>query len=334
MSARDRWQLADGERRIEFGRGTASGGARELLERAGFTRYALLTTHRASGTVPLLAELADVVVIAEHGLVVDVASAAREQVAGRPLVALGGGRVIDAAKAIGAAERSERPEGVAAIPTTLSGAELTKIHRQLPDSPGVSIRPSLVLCDPELMASQPMPDLAASAMNALAHACEACWNANGTPLTDVVAERGARLLTDGLEPTDPDRDALALGAVYAAYAFGLVGVGVHHLVCQTLVQRLSIPHAATNAIVLPHSFALMAMRAPAAISSLDRAFGRAAGMRIRAVGIRAGATRLRELGHGVDAYRALVPVMLARPELARNPGVTEQDLVNLVDAAW
>jgi len=26
--------------------------------------------------------------------------------------------------------------------------------------------------------------------------------------------------------------------------------------------------------------------------------------------------------------------MLARPELARTPGVTEQDLVSLVEAAW
>jgi alcohol dehydrogenase class IV len=334
VSARDHWLLADGERVIQYGRGTSSRSARVLLERCGFARYALLTTRRASATVPLLAELAEVVVIAEHGLVVDVASAARDQLTGRPLVALGGGRVIDAAKAIGAAERAERPEGVAAVPTTLSGAELTAIHRRLPDSTGGSIRPSLVICDPDVMASQPMPDLAASAMNALAHACEACWNANGTPLTDVLAERGARLLTEGLEPDDPDRDALALGSVYAAHAFGLVGVGVHHVVCQTLVQRLGIPHAATNAIVLPHSFALMAMRAPASIGALDRAFGRAAGTRIRAVGMRAGPMRLRELGHGLDEYRALVPVMLARPELSRTPGVSESDLVSLVEAAW
>jgi maleylacetate reductase len=284
--------------------------------------------------VPLLAELAERVVIAEPGLVIDIAGAAREQVSGRPLVALGGGRVIDAAKAIAARERFERPEGVTALPTTLSGAELTPIHRQLPDTPAGSRRPTLVICDPELMASQPLPDLAASAMNALAHACEACWNANGTPLTDIVAAHGARLLVDGLEPSEPDRDALALGAVYAAHAFGLVGVGVHHLVCQTLVQRLALPHAATNAIVLPHSLALMSMRAPAAIVALDRALGRPAGTRLRAAGMRAGPTRLRELGRGLDECRALVPAMLARPELARTPGVGEADLQILLEAAW
>ena len=334
MSSGEGWLLADGERTLAYGRGRVAGDARALLEQHGFTRYALLTTHRASASAPQLAELADRVVIAESGLVADVAAAAREQVAGHPLVALGGGRVIDAAKAIGARERADRPEGVAAVPTTLSGAELTPIHRQLPDTTGGPIRPSLVICDPELMASQPLPDLAASAMNALAHACEACWNANGTPLTGVVATRGARLLVDGLEPSEPDRDVLALGAVLAAHAFGLVGVGVHHLVCQTLVQRLGLPHATTNSIVLPHSLALMAMRAPAAIGELDRAFGRPAGTRIRAAGMRAGPTRLRELGRGLDECRALVPVMLARPELARSPGVGESDLQTLLEAAW
>jgi maleylacetate reductase len=266
--------------------------------------------------------------------VVDVAAALREQVTGHPIVALGGGRVIDAAKAIGALERAQRPEGVAAIPTTLSGAELTPIHRQLAGTEGGPIRPSLVICDPEVMASQPLPDLAASAMNALAHACEARWNANGNPITDATAERGARLLSDGLAPTTPDRDALALGAVQAAHAFGLVGVGVHHVVCQTIVQRLGTPHAATNAVILPHAFALMAMREPAAISALDRAFGTDSGTRVRAAAMRAGVTRLRQFGHTLDEYRALVPLMLERAELSRTPGVTEHDLLSLVEAAW
>jgi maleylacetate reductase len=334
VSPRANWTLLDGERLIAYGTGEAARNGRALLESRGFGDYALITTRRASSSVPQLAELARVIAIAEPGLVVDVAAALREQVTGHPLVALGGGRVIDAAKAIGALERADRPEGVAAIPTTLSGAELTSIHRRLPGTEGGSIRPSLAICDPEVMASQPMPQLAASAMNALAHACEARWNSNGTPLTDAIAERGAGLLADGLEPDAPDREALALGAVHAAHAFGLVGVGVHHVVCQTIVQRLGTPHAATNAVVLPFAFALMARRAPASITALDRAFGRAAGTRVRAAAMRAGATRLRQFGHTLDAYRALVPAMAERSELSRNPSVTEQDLASLVEEAW
>jgi maleylacetate reductase len=334
VSSTENWLFHDGERVIAYGVGDVARNGRVLLERYGFTGYALITTARASATAPELAERAAVVAIAAPGPVIGVASALLRKVSRRPLVALGGGRVIDAAKAIGAFERAVRPEGVAAIPTTLSGAELTSIHRQLPGTDGGSIRPSLAICDPDLMASQPMPELAASAMNALAHACEARWNANGNPITDAVAERGARRLCEGLVPETPDREALALGAVEAAHAFGLVGTGVHHIVCQTIVRNLGTPHAATNAVILPHAFALMATHEPAAIAALDRAFGRDAGSAVREAAARAGATRLRELGHELDDYRALVPAMLARPDLARTPGVNEQDLVSLIEAAW
>ena len=44
---------------------------------------------------------------------------------GERLVALGGGRAIDTAKAVAAVTGAE----VAAMPTTLSGAEMTGIHR-------------------------------------------------------------------------------------------------------------------------------------------------------------------------------------------------------------
>jgi maleylacetate reductase len=334
VSDRERWTLADAERLIVYGHGAADEEAQALLEERGFARYALITTARASSSVTGLADRAAVVALAGRGLVVDVATALREQVRGLPLVALGGGRVIDAAKAIGALERAARPEGVAAIPTTLSGAELTPIHRQLEGTEGGSIRPSLVICDPGLMASQPMPELAASAMNALAHACEARWSAHGSDITDTIAERAAQLLAYGLMMKEPKREALALGAVLAGHSFGLVGTGVHHIVCQTIVQRLGTPHAGTNAVILPHALDLMARQAPEAIAALDRALGSDAADTVRTVSARAGATRLHEFGHTLDEYRALVPAMLARPDLARTPGVTEQDLLSLVEAAW
>ena len=79
------------------------------------------------------------------GPVPEAAAAVREQVAGTPLVALGGGRVIDAAKAIGGADGLR----VAAIPTTLSGAPMTRFHRM---PAGVDqftlVRPALVIAEP------------------------------------------------------------------------------------------------------------------------------------------------------------------------------------------
>ena len=83
------------------------------------------------------------------------------------LVALGGGRVIDTAKAI-AAVRGGR---VCAIPTTLSGRR----DDGNPPAPGgprgvcaASVRPTLVIADPVAMTTLDDRRLRASAMNALA----------------------------------------------------------------------------------------------------------------------------------------------------------------------
>ena len=55
----------------------------------------------------------------------NVAASLFDAVGSDRLVAFGGGRVIDTAKAIAAVREGE----TAAIPTTLSGAEITSIHR-------------------------------------------------------------------------------------------------------------------------------------------------------------------------------------------------------------
>ena len=117
------------------------------------------------------------------GRVDEVAGALRPVVRGETLVALGGGRVIDVAKALAAADP---PRRVVAIPTTLSGAEMTPVHRRAagadPSTPGV--RPAVVVNDPALSASQPAEQLAQSAGNALGHAIEG----PATPLTNPVAQ--------------------------------------------------------------------------------------------------------------------------------------------------
>src|SRR6185503_9633117 len=95
---------------------------------------------------------------------------------------------------------------VAAIPTTLSGAEMTPFHRM---PAGVEefrmIRPQLVLAAPGLMASQAMPELAASAMNALAHAVEALYTPMSNPVAQLAALRAAALIAEGFAPDVPVR---------------------------------------------------------------------------------------------------------------------------------
>ena len=314
----DDFTWVDAERTIRFGSGVV-GEAGQLLAGHGFEGYALLTTERARAAAPAIAAGAGVELRVPPGGVPEAAAAVRDGVGGRPLVALGGGRVIDAAKAIAGADGL----GCAAIPTTLSGAELTRIHRM---PAGVEeftlVRPRLVVADPQLMASQPLPALAASAMNALAHALEALYVPLRNPLADAAALEAAQLIGSGLRAPEPDRGRLALGSLLGAYALGATGLAVHHVVCQTLVRVAGTPHADTNAVMLPHSLDLMGRRVPDAIARFRSRLGADA----RELGFRAGVPgTLAELGVREEHSGGVVDAALARPQLANTPDPPGRD---------
>jgi len=327
----------DGERLIRFGPG-AVGDAAELLGDRGFREYALLTTERALLSAPDLADGAGVVLLVPPGQVPVAAAAVRNAVEGRGLVALGGGRVIDSAKAIAGADGLK----CAAVPTTLSGAEMTTIHRM---PAGVKefrlVRPSLVIADPGLMASSPMPRLAASAMNALGHAAESLYHPLANPIADAAALSAARLISDGLSAEEPDRHQLALGSILAAYALGSTGLLVHHIVSQSVVRVTGSPHAETNAVILPHSLRLMTVRAPDALGRLARAFGADAADPDRAVShaatlcARADVTTLEDLGVEWQQLDDVVQIALARPELRNTPEPPgARELKDLLESAF
>ena len=132
--------MRDGERTIRFGEGSAA-EAPDLLQQSGFGKYALLTTERAEASAPV-DESATQVVYVPPGLVDEISATLLGDLMEVPLVALGGGRVIDTAKAIGGVTGLP----VAAIPTTLSGAELTAFHRTPAGVEGAhKVRPTRVV---------------------------------------------------------------------------------------------------------------------------------------------------------------------------------------------
>jgi alcohol dehydrogenase class IV len=271
-----------------------------------------------------LVEGAEVVLDVPAGGVPEAAAAVRGGVEGRPIVALGGGRVVDAAKAIAGADHLS----VAAMPTTLSGAELTPFHRM---PAGVTefrlVRPSLVIADPALMASQPLPDLAASAMNALAHAVEALYTPLANPVAEMAALRAAEMIAEGLEPEAPDRTALALGAVLAGYAVGQTGFAVHHAVCQTIVRVCGTPHSQTNSVMLPHFVSFMEPRAPREIGLLGHALGRD----VAELAARAGVTNLGELGVVEADLPRIMDGVAQRGDIAANtPGAPSDNEIRAV----
>lgn len=252
------------------------------------------------------------------------------------LVAFGGGRVIDSAKAIAAVREGE----VAAIPTTMSGAEMTAIHRLPAGHENLAgVRPALVLADPDVMTSASEADLRASSMNALAHGADSLY----TPLADELSRgsalRGAKLIADSLDTPRDERAAsdLALGSLLSANALDMAGLALHHVLSQTVVRVLGTPHAETNAALLPVVMEEMAGRAPEQIAALAEALGtEPAGIRERIEELGGGRRGLGELGADRARMGEAIEAASSRPELfAMTPGeLTHEDLERLLEAAW
>jgi maleylacetate reductase len=309
--------------------------APELLADAGWDEFDLVTTQRALGEPGELDEAAEATHLIAAAQVPEAAAAVLEDVGSDRLVAFGGGRVIDAAKGIAAVRGGQ----VAALPTTLSGAPMTAIHRLPAGHQATSgVRPALVLADPLLMTSAPEPKLRATAMNALAHAAESLY----TPLADEESRkdalRAAELIARALDAdrADRDRSDLALGALLAGSAVDRAGIALHHVLGQTLVRVLDTPHAETYAALLPATMTAMRERAPDQIGALAAALGtdpEGIGDRIRAL---AGDRRLGELGADRDRIGEVVEVAVGRPELFQmTPGELDRgDLEAILRAAW
>jgi maleylacetate reductase len=330
----------DAGRTVVFHAGGVA-AAPKLLAEHGMEGFELLSSQRHLGGARELAETASAVhVLAPMEPAVAVTEAAASLLGaatGACLVALGGGRTIDTAKAVAAISGAR----VAAIPTTMSGAEMTGIHR-LPvgaeDRAKGLVRPELVIADPAAMTSAPEPDLRASSMNALAHGADSLYTPFANPVSRMTALRGAESIATALDqnPTERNRETLALGSILCGYAIDSAAFSLHHVACQTLVRLCGAPHAGVNAAILPRAMSFIAERAPDGLEPLATAVG---------VSPDAIEARLLELGgnppglgdQGADPNKLpeAIDAMLLRPELAFSPAPpTRDDLKQLIDRAW
>jgi alcohol dehydrogenase class IV len=229
--------------------------------------------------------------------------------------------VIDTAKALAAADP---PRRVAAIPTTLSGAEMTPIHRHAAGVAATTprVRPAIVLADPALLASQPVPELARSAGNALGHAIEAPATTMANPVSSLAAVAAAELIGEAFradELDDAARDALALGAVLAGYAIGSAGYGLHHVLSQTLARFAGVPHGAANTIMLVQTAGALARRAPDSSARLAGAVGGDPARLARRLLDRSGLAGLREFGVSDAQLESCAQEAAERAELSMTP---------------
>lgn len=193
-------------------------------------------------------------------------------------VAVGGGSAIGLGKMI--ALRTNLL--LIAVPSTYAGSEMTPVwglteHGVKRTGHDPSVLPRSVVYDPELTLSLPVALSVTSGINAVAHAAEALYAPDASPLVSLMAEEGARAMTAALPgvaagPRDLDARGQALyGAWLCGAALGATTMGLHHKLCHVLGGTLGLPHSETHTVVLPYALAYNAPAAPEAMTALGRA---------------------------------------------------------------
>jgi acetaldehyde dehydrogenase / alcohol dehydrogenase len=206
------------------------------------------------------------------------------------IVAVGGGSVIDAAKAmrlfsehpqltlreltlpfLDARKRvAHYPEGIehriklAALPTTAgTGSEVSPAAVLTHEGRKVtlvdySLVPDVAIVDPRLTLSLPPAATADTGIDALTHALEACVSIFASPYTDAFCLQAMNLIFDALPRAVADggdlkaRTDMANAATIAGLAFSNAFLGVNHALAHSFGARFGVAHGRANALFLPH----------------------------------------------------------------------------------
>ncbi|GAA3901576.1 maleylacetate reductase [Streptomyces lacrimifluminis] len=193
-------------------------------------------------------------------------------------LAIGGGSTIGLGKAI--ALSSGLP--VISVPTTYAGSEMTTVWGLTEDGRkrtgrDRAVLPRSVVYDPALTVGLPVDMSVTSGFNAIAHAMEALYAPDASPIVSLMAEQGVRSLAAALpviaaDPGDlPARTDALRGAWLCGACLGATTMSLHHKLCHILGGTFDLPHAATHTVLLPYVAALNLPAAPAAEQALRRA---------------------------------------------------------------
>lgn len=216
--------------------------------------------------------------------VVDRAAAEFRNMGISVVIAIGGGSVIDAGKAISAMLPQDGSvlnylEGVGtgklhdgrkipfiAVPTTSgTGSEATKnavLSRVGPGGFKKSIRhesfiPDYAVVDPALILSCPADITAACGMDAFTQLLESFVSAKSSPMTDALSWSGMREMRDALVPAATGgagsldvRAAMAYGALMSGITLANAGLGVVHGIASAIGGLFPIPHGVVCGLLL------------------------------------------------------------------------------------
>lgn len=251
-------------------------------------------------------------------------------------VAVGGGSAVGLAKAL--ALRTGIP--VVAAPTTFSGSEMTRVWGITTSGKKTTgrdeiVAPKTVLYDPELLITLPAHTAVPSAFNAIAHAVEALYARDRTPITDLYAMEGIAALAIAIPRLADGDPHAAAEALYGAWLCGLcldnTSMGLHHKLCHALGGTLGLPHAQTHTAVLPHVLAFNAPAASDAMAMLCDTLSTAdpANFLLNLASYSGATTALSDVGMRLEDIDSVADHVLAAP-YANPRETTKVDLISLL----
>lgn len=271
------------------------------------------------------------------------------------LLAIGGGSVIDAAKAAniifseggdlvedysGAATLTKPLKPFIVIPTTAgTGSEntLVAVIYDVANKTKLAfsdkfLLPDLAVLDPLMTRSLPPGLTASTGMDALTHAVESYVGVDASPHSQALAlEAIKHIFKDLVRATQNGDDIEARGGMLiaanmAGSAFSHSMVGCIHAMAHSAGGLTRVPHGVANAILLPHGMEYNFEVSKENYAGLAPAMGvDAAGMSVGEAA-RAAIRAVRELGRQLNALNA-IPLRL------RDAGVPEESLPAIAEAA-
>lgn len=260
------------------------------------------------------------------------------------IIAIGGGSVIDTAKAIGiiinnpeysdvvslagVQNTKNKSVPIIALPTTAGTAAEVTINYVITDEESVNKLvcvdphdiPVLSIIDSELMAGMPENIAAWTGLDALTHAIEGYITSGAWAMTDMMHLKAIQMIFENLVKAVKDKDMEAINnmgvAQYiAGMGFSNVGLGIVHSMAHPLGAVYDTPHGLANALLLPY---VMEFNGEECISKFEE-IGRAIGLDMDAL------TREEIIKKVVDAVRSLA-VQLGVPQHLSEIGVHKEDL--------
>ena len=218
------------------------------------------------------------------------------------IVAVGGGSVIDTAKAIsiimtnpefndvvsldGVADTKNKGLPLFALPTTSGTAAEVTINYVITDEArtkkmvcvDVHDIPQVAIIDPDLMDGMPQGLAAATGMDALTHAMEGYITKAGWLIPDMFHVNAMALIYKNLEKAANEKDKVAVEKMaYAQYIAGMgfsnVGLGIVHSMAHSLGAYFDTPHGVANALLLPHVMKFNGKVCPELFRNMGNAFG-------------------------------------------------------------